>query len=49
LSYVLTHSFAATVLAIKRVTENRGKKTAGIDGQRWNTPKKKIEAIQAVS
>lgn len=49
LSYVLTHSFAATVLAIRRVTENRGKKTAGIDGQRWNTPKKKVEAIQSVS
>lgn len=49
LSYTLIHSFAASVLAIKRVTESRGKKTAGLDGQRWNTPKKKIEAIAAVN
>ncbi|EDN70056.1 group II intron-associated open reading frame [Beggiatoa sp. PS] len=31
------------------MTVRSGKKTAGLDGQRWNTPKKKIEAIEAVS
>ena len=32
LQWLLTHSFAAKFLAVKRVTENKGKKTPGIDG-----------------
>jgi RNA-directed DNA polymerase len=30
---------------VRRVTENRGKKTPGVDGEIWDTPKKKAEAI----
>jgi RNA-directed DNA polymerase len=45
LQYLLTRSFSAKAVAIKRVTENRGKKTAGVDGVIWNTPKKKFSAI----
>ena len=35
LQWMLTHSFAAKFLAVKRVTENKGKKTPGIDSARW--------------
>lgn len=42
---ILSRSYAARLLAIRRVTENRGKKTAGIDGELWDSPKKKYGAI----
>jgi RNA-directed DNA polymerase len=45
LSYLLVHSFAARALAVKRVSENKGKKTAGVDGERWETPKQKAAAV----
>lgn len=32
LQYLLTHSRAARLLAVKRVTENQGSKTPGVDG-----------------
>lgn len=44
LQWLLTHSFAAKYLAVKRVTENKGKKTPGIDGARWLTPEAKYSA-----
>ena len=31
LQHLLTHSFAAKALAVKRVTENKGKDTPGVD------------------
>ena len=46
LQWLLTHSFYARALAVKRVTENRGKRTAGVDGVLWSTPKSKYEAIR---
>lgn len=45
LQYLLTHSFSAKALAVKRVTENKGKRTPGVDGEIWNTPSKKAGAI----
>ncbi|EPJ43791.1 MAG: putative reverse transcriptase-maturase-transposase [Osedax symbiont Rs1] len=45
LQWLLTHSFAAKFLAVKRVTENKGKNTPGIDGVRWSTPTAKLKAI----
>lgn len=45
LQYLLTHSFYAKALAIKKVTENRGKKTPGIDNELWKTAKEKWSAI----
>ncbi|HKA53473.1 MAG TPA: group II intron reverse transcriptase/maturase [Candidatus Binatia bacterium] len=45
LSYLLVHSFAARALAVKRVTENPGKKTPGVDGELWDTPEKKACAV----
>lgn len=41
----LTRSFSAKALAVKRVTENQGKKTAGVDRELWDTPQKKYAAI----
>src|SRR5881296_3535047 len=45
LSYLLVHSFAARALAVKRVTENAGKKTPGGDNDLWDTPEKKATAV----
>lgn len=44
LSYLLTHSFYAKLLAVRRVTQNKGRKTAGVDGILWNTTDIKIKA-----
>ena len=41
---ILRRSYAARLLAIRRVTENSGKRTAGIDKQKWNTPEAKFQA-----
>jgi RNA-directed DNA polymerase len=46
LQWLLTHSFSGKALAVRRVTENRGRKTPGVDGEIWNTPKKKAQAIR---
>jgi len=45
LQWVLTHSFAAKAIAVKRVTTNDGKKTPGVDKVLWSTDKAKYEAI----
>jgi RNA-directed DNA polymerase len=45
LQHILTHSFSGRALAVRRVTENQGKRTPGVDRQVWNTPEKKMEAI----
>ena len=45
LQWLLTHSFSAKALAVKRVTENQGKRTAGVDREIWATPEKKASAI----
>jgi RNA-directed DNA polymerase len=45
LQHLLTHSFSGKVMAVRRVTENRGKRTAGVDGEIWDTPRKKAEGI----
>lgn len=45
LQWLLTHSFYAKALAIKRVTENRGRNTAGVDGKLWRSSKQKSKAI----
>lgn len=45
LQRMLVRSFAAKALAVKRVTENRGKRTAGVDGELWSTPESKWPAL----
>lgn len=44
LQWLLTHSFYAKLLAVKRVTQNKGKRTPGVDGVIWKTDKQKLEA-----
>ncbi|MEJ1343684.1 MAG: group II intron reverse transcriptase/maturase [Candidatus Sedimenticola sp. (ex Thyasira tokunagai)] len=44
LQRMLTRSTSARLLAVRRVTENRGKNTAGVDGKCWNTPQSKWKA-----
>ena len=46
LQRLLTHSRSAKVLAIRRVTQNKGKRTAGIDNEKWDTAQKKFQAIK---
>lgn len=41
----LTHSFSARALAVRRVTENQGKRTPGVDGELWDTPDQKWSAV----
>lgn len=45
LQRLLTNSTAAKALAVRRVTENKGKRTAGIDNVLWGSPKLKTQAI----
>ena len=45
LQRLLTHSFSSKALAVRRVTENQGKKTPGVDKVIWDTPEKKARAI----
>jgi RNA-directed DNA polymerase len=45
LQHLLTHSFSGKALAVRRVTENQGKNTPGVDKETWNTPNKKAAAI----
>lgn len=46
LQRILTHSCSARVLAVKRVTQNKGKNTPGVDRVIWKTPKQKMQAVE---
>lgn len=48
LQWLLTHSFSGKALAVKRVTENQGKRTAGVDGVLWTTPASKHKSIDTL-
>ena len=48
LQHILTHSFYAKALAVKRVTSNRGKKTPGVDGVVWKTAREKMQAVRSI-
>ena len=48
LQRLLTHSFSGKALAVRRVTENQGKNTPGVDQVTWNTPRQKLNAIYAL-
>jgi RNA-directed DNA polymerase len=45
LQWLLTHSFSGRALAVKRVTDNKGKRTPGVDGRTWQTPAAKFKSI----
>ena len=48
LQRLLTHSHSGKVLAVRRVTENNGKETPGVDGEIFDTPEKKTQAVHAL-
>lgn len=48
LQWLLTHSFSAKALAVKRVTLSPGAKTPGIDGIVWKTPNDKMQAVESL-
>ncbi|MEX4005493.1 reverse transcriptase N-terminal domain-containing protein [Paraburkholderia sp. EG285A] len=48
LQWLLTHSFSGRALAVKRVTENKGRNTPGVDKITWKTPAAKANAIASL-
>ncbi len=48
LQWMLTHSFYAKLLAVKRVTQNQGKNTPGVDNILWRTSRQKIKAAMSL-
>ena len=49
LQRLLTRSHQAKLLAVKRVTSNRGRNTPGVDGALWVNPQQKWQAAQALT
>ena len=45
LQYLLTHSYHAKALAVRKVTTNKGKNTPGIDRELWSTPASKMRGV----
>lgn len=48
LQRLLTRSYSGKMLAVKRVTENRSKRTPGVDGKIWSTPVAKSKGVKAL-
>jgi RNA-directed DNA polymerase len=48
LQWLLTHSHHAKLLAVRRVTQNKGSKTPGVDGVIWDSNKKKSDAVKTL-
>lgn len=48
LQRLLTRSFSGKALAVRRVTENKGKRTAGVDGETWDTSEKKAQGLKTL-
>jgi RNA-directed DNA polymerase len=46
LQWLLTHSRSARLLAVQRVTSNKGAKTPGVDNVIWRTDRQKYQAAQ---
>lgn len=48
LQWILTHSFYAKTLAVKRIVQNRGSNTPGVDNVIWRTTSQKMKAIMSL-
>jgi RNA-directed DNA polymerase len=48
LQYLIKNSVLAKLLAVRRITTNKGKRTPGIDGVIWKTPKQKLKAAHSL-
>lgn len=49
LQYLLANSFHSKAIAVRTVTSNKGKDTPGVDGEKWDSPKKKSRALQCLN
>jgi len=49
LQHLLTHSYYAKLLATRNPTLNKGKRTAGIDGETWSSPETKMKAALSLT
>src|SRR3989441_6508898 len=47
--WLLTHSHRAKFLAVKRVTENKGHRTPGVDKKVWRTDRQKFQAVNQLT
>lgn len=45
LQRLLTTSFSAKCLAVKRVSQNKGSKTPGVDGILWRSSQQRMNAV----
>lgn len=48
LQRLLARSFSGKALAVKRVTENQGRRTAGVDGQTWSSAAAKMNGVASL-
>ncbi len=48
LQRLLTHSYSGKMLAVRRVTQNRGKNTPGVDGAIWRSPAAKSRGVESL-
>jgi RNA-directed DNA polymerase len=48
LQRLLTHSLSGKALAVRRVTENTGKRTPGVAGEIWKAPEQKMTALHTL-
>ena len=49
LQWILAHSWYAKLLAVKRVTGNKGKNTPGVDGIKWSKPSDKLKGASSLT
>ncbi len=49
LQYLLVNSYYAKLLAVRRVTQNKGKNTPGVDGVRWESSAQKLKAANSLT
>ncbi len=49
LQHLLTHSYYAKLLAARNPTLNKGKRTAGIDGETWSSSETKMKAALSLT
>jgi RNA-directed DNA polymerase len=49
LQYLLTHSYYAKALAVRKVTTNKGRNTSGVDKELWTTTASKMRAVLSLT
>lgn len=49
LQYLLTHSYYAKALAVRKITTNKGKNTSGVDKELWSTPAPKMRGVLSLT